>query len=347
MKPLAIVGMSLVSPLGFSPSEHVFFARAGVAPQTSGAFRDAKGEPIPTSSCGWLGATLPVADRLAGLGRAACDAALEPWRQKFARRHSRAAQAPGALFVVSAAPRKGLSESDSIAFERAAENAAGGRRCVRHTGSAGFFQALVDAAQFLERRAERAAVIVAADTFLALEVLADWHLSGTTPWDADLPRPGEGAAGLLVMLPEEARQEGLEVLATIHSSDTRMGVANDDNEEVVDGAAMTELLRCLPGLDGSLGASFGPHGVGSLRRREWEYAAAREAGRFSPKCAYMCLESKAGCLGAAGGAAALVYGAAMHRHGAWPGEPREAAPFVAWAISRDGMRGLCTAKVGG
>ncbi|UQA63182.1 hypothetical protein [Polyangium aurulentum] len=345
MKALAVIGMGLVSPLGLTPEEHAFFVRAGVGPQAPGAFRDKHGDPIPAAYCAFLGAALPVGDRLRALGALAHATATEGWQERAALVQKNGARAPGPVFVVTGAPRTGLAEADRRAIEVGVGEAAG-RRPERFTGEAGFFAALARAAEHLEQRAESAAVIVAADSFIAPAALEEWRRMGTTPWESDLPRPAEAAAAVLVMLPDEAQRVGIEVLATVAASATKMGAANDDNDEIVDGAALTALVRALPALGEPFGASFGQHGGSGLRRREWEMAAARNASRFDPTCAYVCLESKVGSFGAAAGAAALVHGIAVHRHRAWPEEPRDAAPFVAWAISRDGTRGICAARTG-
>jgi hypothetical protein len=135
------------------------------------------------------------------------------------------------------------------------------------------------------------------------------------------------------------------VLTTIRNAATRSGEASDENDAPIDGADLAALLRGLPAACRPVGASFGAHGVGALREREWNVAAARSAEVLDASCACLALEHIVGALGAAAGAANFVYGVAVHRHGAWPVEygPRGEAPFLAWAISANGIRGVVAA----
>src|SRR4051812_35141108 len=68
---LSVAQMSLVSPLGLSPSEHVFFHRAEVAPHASGAFTNADGEALPIHHCPWTPVSRPWASRLRLLAKQA------------------------------------------------------------------------------------------------------------------------------------------------------------------------------------------------------------------------------------------------------------------------------------
>lgn len=338
MTPLAVVGMSMISPLGLTPAQHAFFVRAEVGPAAPGAFLDEEGETLNVAYCPWLDARLPVADRLSALGARALAGALAPLGRD-----------PGpeaALFVCSAAPRTGLDAEDRSACEQALQPLLRGHRAVRLTGEAGFFQGLEAAAALLQKGPERCAAVVAVDSLVSPALLAAWKRLSTTPWEANLPRPAEAAAAVLLMLPAEARRGGHEVLATIHHSASLRGGATDDDDLIVDGAPMTALLRAAP-RSGLIGAAFGQQSIGSLRRREWGIAVARLSEAFRPDCAFVCLESAIGCVGAAAGAMSFVHGAAVNRHKAWPDAPRESEPFLAWAISRDGTRGLCAATVRG
>ncbi len=343
MTALAVIGMGLVSPLGRTPSEHALFLRADVGPPAPGAFLDAKGETIAVSYCPWIDAERPVADRLRALGLLALAEALRPLG---AERGERKVRTPPRLLVASSAPRLGLEECDRAALEEAVSVHGEEQSSVRLTGEAGFFRGLTLAGNILERGDARMVAIVAADTFVTSAYLAEAGRRAEMPWDADLPPPSEGAAAILLATPATAREERLDVLATIRHAATATGGATDDNDAVIDGAAMTSLLRGLPELGLAVGAAFGQHGVGSLRRREWEMAAARSARIFDPTCAFTCLETKLGTLGAAAGAANFVHAATVHRLAAWSWSEgkRHDAPFVAWAISPDGTRGLALAK---
>src|SRR4030095_2448880 len=113
--------------------------------------------------------------------------------------------------------------------------------------------------------------------------------------------------------PEVAREEGIEVLATIRTTATRQGESDDGNDVPIDGGDMTALLEGLPDACRPIGASFGQHGIGALREREGNLAAPRSAAIFEDSCACLAIESSVGCLGAAAGAASLVHGIAVHR----------------------------------
>lgn len=344
MTKLAVVGIGLVSPLGITPEEHAFYLRAEVHPATPGGFVDGEGAPLRVAYCSWMGARLPVAMRLSSLARAALRTALAPVAgpplQEATGRIS------AAFHLVTSAPRAGLADADSAALEADLAGAFDPPRATRSTGEAAFFGALASAAARLQQGPVHAAVIVAADSFIGEGALAEWQRLRQMPWEADLPIAGEVAAAVTVMLPAFARRAGIEILATIHHAAIAQGDATDDNDAIIDGAAMTGLLRSLPPMGSPARASFGPHGVGSLRRREWEMAAARLPGHVDSTCDFVCLESRIGLAGAAAGAAGLVYGIAVHRHGAWASPRAADAPFVAWAISPDGARGLAAATVG-
>ncbi len=339
MTALAVVGVGMVSPLGLSPAEHALFARAGTGPAAPGAFIDDQGETINVAHCPWLGAGLPVAARLTALGARALAAALA----------GRPQDASTALFTCTAAPRAGLAEPDREACEAALCRVAKVRTAARATGAAGFFHALGAAAAQLEQGAARFAAVVAVDSLVSPALLADWQRTATTPWESNLPRPAEGAAALLLALPSEARRSGLEVLATLHKSTCAHGESSDDNDAIIDGAALTGLLRGAPR---GVAAVFGQHRLGSLRKREWAIASARTAEMFRQDLVLVSIEHEIGCLGAAAGGMNLAHGIAVHRHQAWPieddaPEPREEGPFLAWAISPDGVRGLCVASARG
>lgn len=344
MTKLAIVGAGLVSPLGLTPEEHAFFLRAEVHAASPGGFMDGEGEPVRAAYCPWLGAELPVAARLVWLARCALRSAVSPLEGTSLE--SASGRLHAALHVVTAAPRAGLAEADRAALEADLVEAFEPPQAARATGEASCFAALASIGPRLSRGTDPAAVLVAADSWICQDALAAWQRLQQMPWEADLPRAGEVAAALAVMLPDQARREGLEILAMIHHAATALGQANDDNDAIVDGVAMTALLSGLPPLGGPLRASFGPHGMGSLRRREWEMAAARLAGRLDPACDFICLESSIGTAGAAAGLAGLVYALAVHRHATWSTPRAAGAPFVAWAISPDGIRGLAAATLG-
>ena len=343
MTKLAVVGIGLVSPLGLTPEEHAFFLRAEVHPATPGGFVDGEGAPLRAAYCPWLGARLPVAMRLTALAQTALRSALAPVAGPPLVNET--GRVSAALHVVTSAPRTGLTSEDRAALEADLAGAFDPSTATRAAGEAAFFGALASAAARLQQGPAQAVVIVAADSLICEGPLAEWQRLRQMPWEADLPLAGEVAAAVTVMLPAFARRAGIEILATIHHAATAQGEANDDNDAIIDGAAMTTLLRTLPPIGGPVRASFGPHGMGSLRRREWEMAAARLPGHVDSTCDFVCLESRIGTAGAAAGAAGLVYGIAVQRHGTWASPRAADAPFVAWAISPDGTRGLGAVSV--
>lgn len=334
MSGIVVVGTGMLSPLGATPAEHVFFARAGVGPAAPGGFVDEKGDTVLVAYCPWLGATTAMGSRLSALGEAALRGALSSW--------------PGAapsLFVCTAAPRLGLDEDDRRQCEASLAEATRTSGVSRGTGEAGFFEALAAASEALRTGRVRAAAIVAVDSFVATAALSAFQRSATSPWDANLPRPAEGAAAVVLTTSDEAARLGLSTIVTVRGSEHRRGEASDDNDAIVDGAAMTAILGKLTGGE-AIASSFGQHGVGALRHAEWSMAVARTARAFRSECPFVSVEHEIGSLGAAAGAMNFAFGAAVHHHDAWPEARPEPGPFVAWAISRDGTRGASVAIAG-
>jgi hypothetical protein len=333
----------MVSPLGLSPEQHAFFVRAEVGPAAPGAFLDADGETIPVAYCPWLGAKTAVAERLSALGKRALGAALRPVFQSAV---ASGAQPTLALFAVTAAPREGLGEEDRRTLEQAL-GAAVRSPCNRLTGEAGFFQGLAEARAVLAAGTAGAVAIVGVDSLVCAARVASFQRGSMSPWDPKLPRASEGAAAVVVTTPAEARRLRLDVIATIRSSAVAVGSGTDDDDAAVDGAAMAVLIGGVQfATRARIGASFGQHGLGSLRNQEWEMAAARNAIAFEDTCPMISVEHEIGYLGAAAGAMGFVHGATVIHHDAWPSRSREIESFVAWAISADGMRGLCAATPG-
>jgi hypothetical protein len=129
----------------------------------------------------------------------------------------------------------------------------------------------------------------------------------------------------------------------IVGSETRAARSHDDNDELVDGSALTALIGALPST--GYATVVGPFSGGPLRRTEWDITVARQATKLSPSFLALSLEAEIGTLGAAGGAADLVYGMATTVHRAWSEHEPVAGPMLVWAISRDGTRGLCAVDV--
>jgi hypothetical protein len=144
----------------------------------------------------------------------------------------------------------------------------------------------------------------------------------------------------------EARELGLS-LGTLHYAGTLKGQGSDDDDEVVDGTALTTLLEQIPSLDGPLVRAYGPAEVDRLRETEWTCAAARSGERLHRLFTTTCVERWTGQVGGAAGAAHLIYGLAAERHHAACEGQAGAGAFVAWAVSRNGDRGLCAATAAG
>jgi hypothetical protein len=336
---LAIVGTGLVSPIGLSPLQHACFPRAGLGVHPPSAFVGADGEHVAGFHCPWLGAKLPVIDRLEALGTHALRQATETLA-----RVPRRAPTDTALFVCLGATRPGLAEADR---QRAA-GALAATTTLHHvfTGAASFFAALGAADRLLDAGEARIAVIVAVDSFVSLDaVRAELEASPAT-WVREAPPLSEAAGAVALMKGTGARELGLS-LGTLHYAGTLKGQGSDEDDEVVDGVALTALLEQVPPLDGPLVRAYGQAEVDRLRETEWTCAAARTAARFHRLSTTACIERWMGRVGGAAGAAHFVHGLAAERHHARQEGQAGAGPFVAWTISRDGNRGLCVATAAG
>jgi hypothetical protein len=327
---LAIAHTGMVSPYGLSPADHVFFLRAGLTAALS-PFLSSDDLIVDAYACPWIDPKASVGDRLLQLAEGATLAAEDP----------RAPERP-VLFLCVGAERPGLSADDIATLEAGLTRRIGAAECVRLVeGEAGFFRALRNA----RRRADDGAhvVVVAVDSFVSLEWVAHRMKNPPGPWATPPPPWSEGAAALYLQSTSTAEQKGRGIIGTVHASATREGASCDDNDEPVDGVAMTIAYSKL-GL-GRVHFAFGQTFVDSLRRREWFMMAARNGDQFRHGCAFECIESTIGSVGAAAGAMNLVYGLAMLRHRATPPETPRADPFVAWAISPDGVRGIASVSV--
>ncbi|MDC0684515.1 hypothetical protein [Sorangium atrum] len=322
---LTVLGLGLVSPAGASARDHVFFPRAGAPPPPPSPFIGPDGRRIDARYCPWIRPSQADAGRLLALARGAVAEALA------ALPGGDAAGIP--RFVVAPAPRPGLPEGALSELARALGPAA-----QRFTGAAGAFAALARIAELLAGGAGGAALLVGVDSFAGVDALAERRRRPESPWLLAPPPPSEGAGALLVASAEQASRWGLAGVGEIVASRYAPGRATDEDDEPVDAAAMTALLRSLPSAAGSIQAVFGQGRVGALRCREWQFTTARCAERLSPSYFDRCLEAEIGELGAAAGVMGLACAFATVRHGAAP--PEAGRSFVAWAISRDGTRGI-------
>lgn len=337
--PSPLLTLGMISPLARTAPEHAFFLRAGVLPSTPGAFRDSEGDTVNAAYCPWLGATLAPRERLIALASSALREALAPLLART--REVPSLPAPRlALFVCTAAPWEGLADADRAALEAHLSAELSVRAAVRSTGAAGFFHALTEAEALLARGDHHAAVLVAADTMISPPALARLAEEAHHPWASSPPRASEGAVAILLGTDDTARKYALSPLARIAHAAVLRGKANDDNDEIIDGAAMTALVRGVPASLGPIAAAYGQQGVDPLRSREWHVATARNVTRFHREALFESIETWIGRLGAAAGAMSLAWGVASRRHRTWERTSAGDGCFAAWAISPDGLRGL-------
>ena len=326
---VAIVGSGLVTPFGDSPTEHAFFLRASVPAPPPSPFRlRSDGSALHVRYCRGIGAAAPVERRLTRMVDQAIRDALRPCASLNEK---------GAVIVMLCVPseRPGVSEET---LRLVTAGLAGHGTVHRFSGDAGGFAALREAPGILRRAGARVVVLAAVDSFIALDALDHQVLHAASEWNLDPPAPSEGAAALALAEAPEARRSGVPILGTLEAAAVVLGRSNDDNDEPVDGSAMTTVLRELPAHPPAV-AAYGPFKVDMLRQDEWHLATARNVERFGPGCRFACLESHVGRLGAASGLANLVYGLAVHRHRTGLAVEPSDSPFYAWAISSDGTRG--------
>lgn len=327
---LAIVGCGLVSPFGLTTRDHVFFLRAAAVPPPLPPFVREDEKAVDVHACHWLAWRTPVHERLLALAEKAIAEALEHTPIERPR-----------LVMCVGRERPGLSGRDVRAVESALASKLGASSSARVVGEAGVFRALAEADTAGQESGPL--VLVAVDSFVSLEWVAHRVASPPGPWEGRPLPPSEAAAVLVLDSPAHARREHWPVLGTVRKSVVQMSTSNDDNDESPDGAAMTRAFRGLR--TGPVHFAFGQTIVDSLRRREWFLMTGRNADPFRAGCAFECLESSIGAVGAAAGAANLVYGLSVLRHDAASFEAPGREPFVAWAVSSDGTRGIASVEV--
>ena len=334
---LVIVGTGMVSPAGLTPRMNACILWAGALPQTASPFVGPEGDPVQVTYCPWLGARLGMGERMCAMARTVHDDALRPVRAAGLRKAM-------PLIFCSAAHHPGLDANEDAKLTSGLVEATGARDVRRCYGAAGFFTALTIAEELLSSGAPAVAV-VAVDSYVGVDPLAELVQSPPSPWGSAPPPPAEGAAALVLTTPSEARRRGLAALGVVHSVGTAVGQSNDENDVLVDGDAMTNLLRKLPRLRAPAPWAFGPFSVDALRQTEWQLAVARNPDLLHPEYEMRSIETELGAVGAAAGAMNLVYGLAVARHRTTEASAEEADPFLVWAISSDGTRGLAAVSV--
>lgn len=330
-----VVGAELVTPRGATLAENVFFLRAGVRTSSPSPFVDAEGEPLRVQYCPWLGAALPLSERITRLVAAALRgvAPALPGDDRAVGLHLVLDERVGADVVTAL---------EALARATVAPRAL--RAAVVHHGAAGAFAALSAIGGELADAAIGAAVLVAVDSFFDEARLAEVLLA-PSPWARRAPSPSEGVAALILTDRDTARAERSVVLAEVLHSATTVGEPGDDNDLPVDGWATTALLHGLAPQTAPIVAAFGQSAVDALRTQEWMYSTARTKERFSAYYQKLCLESAVGLLGAASGAASLAFLVGVARHQAFDVPSGEAGNVLAWALSSDRTRGLALLAV--
>jgi hypothetical protein len=329
---LAVVGLGLCSSAGTRVREHPFLIRAGVVPRWPSPFVDDGGEAVDVRYCPWIGAHAGYADRVARLCTSAQQEALMAFGQRDLALHLQ-------LCFDDRAP---WSDEERKRLEQRLMRSARAATLTRFAGAGAFAAALKASATQLGGGSE-ACLLVAADSLVTATAAAQCAALRTADWARPGPPLGEAAAAILVLSPQTAADQGLSVLGSIESASVARGAANDDNQEVVDGHGLTTALRQLAPPE-PIRAVYGQLLVDPLREREWLIASARMAASFDPCHDSLCLEAEIGCLGSAAGAASLVYGLAAARHQTTTRADVAQGPFLAWAVSRDGVRGACLAR---
>jgi hypothetical protein len=338
---LAIIGSALVSPIGLTPLQHACFVRAGLGLCPPSAFIGADGEPAPVFHCSWLGAKLSVAERLAALGARALQSASEVFE-----RMPQLASGDMALLTCLGATRPGLGEADRQAAAGALATVTPAPLRRVFTGAASFFTALLEAERLLEAGEVRVVVLVAVDSFVSLDaVRAELEIESPS-WTREPPPLSEAAAALAVMKGADAREFGLS-LGTVRHAGVMKGAGSDDDDVVVDGTALAALLDGVPAGLGPIARVYGQAEIDALRMTEWTCASARHAALWHEAMTIECLERSIGRVGAASAAAQIACGLAAERHHAAREHAAGAAPFLAWAMSGDGTRGLCAITAAG
>ena len=331
---LAVVGMGLVSPAGLTAQDHAFFIRAGVPPPIASPFLGADDKPIAVRYCPWIPATVPVRQRMSQMASTAVDEAHVPLTESFAStRKSR--------IVVCLPPA--VPPDDREALARGIAGRAAGARTQTMADGAAAFVALREADEVLSRGDAQVVTLVAVDSFVGVERLTGLLEHPPSPWRRAPPPPSEGSAAVVLMTPTQAKQSNVPVLGIIDHVAYAKGTASDENDEIVDGEPMGTLLWDLLKSDPILSA-FGQSDLDALREREWQIATARNAARFDPACAFVCVESAIGSIGTAAGLFQLAYALACLRHDTLASPRARGAPFVTWAISREGTRSLAAGR---
>lgn len=309
---IGVAEMSLVSPLGQSPSEHVFFVRAEVTPHSSGAFTDRDGQALPIHDCSWVPASRPWTSRLRLLAK-----------QAIARVGPASPRTP----VLLIAPTEGLSgEADVARFLTLSGHAVGTTR----TGAAAYVSALREADELLKKEPE--VVVLAVDSLLSRSEIERWFEMRYSAFTRNPLPPSEGAAAVRLVHPSRVKGAG-QVLAFASGRSE----ATDENDVPTDGAALTRVFAEL-GMPAQIPLVVGPRDVDPLRMRDFHLAAVRHHTKIE-RAEMPSLEGRLGLLGSAAGLMSAVFALAWLRHGLPLPEVDGRRVALSWARSSDGAVG--------
>jgi hypothetical protein len=303
---------ALVSPLGLSPSEHVFFFHAEVAPHTSGAFTDRDGEALPVHDCPWIPASRPWASRLRLLAK-----------QALARLRPTSPKTP--IFLI-APPEAATGETDLARFLSLSGHAIAGVR----SGSAAYVPALREAQEMLRSEAE--VVVLAVDSLLSRRELEHWLDVRYSAFTRNPLPPSEGAAAMRLVPTTHPPLAG-----KVHAFAAGRSEATDDNDLPTDGAALTRVFAEL-GLPARVPLVVGPRDVDPLRMRDFHLAAVRHHEKLD-RAEMPSLEGRIGVFGSAAGLMSAVFALAWLRHGLPLPDQDSQRLSLSWARSRDGSVG--------
>ncbi|WP_437621375.1 hypothetical protein [Sorangium sp. So ce1151] len=304
--------LSLVSPLGLSPSEHVFFLRAEVSAHTSGAFTNRDGEALPLHDCPWIPASRPRASRLRLLAK-----------QALARVRPTSRRTP---ILLVAPPEAATGEADLSRFLSLSGHAVAGVR----TGSAAYVSALQEAQEVLRNEAE--VVVLAVDSLLSQRTIEDWLGVRYSAFTRNPLPPSEGAAAMRLVRTTHAPAAG-----RVHALAAGRSEATDENDLPTDGAALARVFAEL-GLPARVPLVVGPRDVDPLRIRDFHLAAVRHHQKLD-RAEMPSLEGRIGLFGSAAGLMSAVFAISWLRHGLPLPDPEAKRVALSWARSRDGSLG--------
>lgn len=307
-----VADISLVSPLGLGPGEHVFFFRAEVAPHTSGAFTNRDGEALPIHDCPWIPASRPWTSRVRLLAKQAL---------------SRVKPASSKTPILLVGPEEAVTgEADLVRFLKLSGHAV--RSC--RSGAAAFVSALQEAQALLKSEPE--VVVLAVDSRVSREEIERWHDTRYSSFTRSPLPPSEGAAAMRLVASGQPALAG-KILAIAGARSE----ATDENDAPADGAALARVLSDLA-MPARVPLVVGPRAADPLRARDFHIAAVRHHSRLDG-AEMPSLEEKIGSLGSAAGLMSAVFAMAWLRHGLPLPEPFEKTVAVAWARSRNGAVG--------